>query len=143
MSERKWKVYLSWSQKANQYYIGMTSKVGKPLENYYGTSKIVQSWEDPQKVILESFDKKSEARFIEIIAQMNQHEDSRMVNGNYNIRIFRKHVKDITDDIIYEILERTRAVLEMRLERCSDDVQRRVDSLLRMQLYLSEPEGEA
>ena len=127
----------------NSFYIGCTSKEGAALDNYFGSNKGSGSWEDKQKDILFETERKSEARYLELFLQMVYRSDDRCVNDMLNIRTNFRWTKGLTDDDIFKIREHTSRLLEMRLNGCSDDVPERIDSLLRLQLLLSEPEGEA
>ena len=127
----------------NEYYIGMTSKTGTPLENYFGSSKRSSAWEDKEKVILYETERKSEAKYLEAFLQMCHRSDERCVNDMLNLRINMRHTKGLTDDDIFKCREHASSVLEMYLERCGGDLRGRDDALLRLQLLLSEPEGSA
>ena len=62
-----WKIYLAWTKKDNEFYIGMTSKEGKALDNYFGSSKRSSGWEDRDKEILFKTERKSEAKYLEAL----------------------------------------------------------------------------
>ena len=136
-----WKIYLTWSQLNNEYYLGLTSKTGKALDNYFGSSKRSSSWEDKDKVILYETERKSEGKYLEAFLQMCYRHDDRCVNDMLNLRINMRHTKGLTDDDIFKCREHASSLLEMRLKRCSSDLQGRDDALLRLHLLLSEPEG--
>ena len=59
-----WKVYLVTSTEAEKFYIGMTSKEGTALDNYFGSNKESSSWPDREKSILYETERKSEAKFV-------------------------------------------------------------------------------
>ena len=147
-----YKVYIVTSKLNNSFYIGCTNKTGTALDNYFGSNKGSGSWEDKTKDIcrapelcryLFETERKSEARYLELFLQMVYRSDDRCVNDMLNIRTNFRWTKGLTDDDIFKIRENTSRLLEMRLERRSDDVSEWTDNLLRLQLYLSEPEGEA
>ena len=132
-----------FSKKNNEFYIGMTCKGGKALANYFGSNKRSSSWEDREKFIIYETTSKSEVRLMELILQLQFREDERCINEMLNIRTQAQFTKGLTDEYIAEILERAHTLLEMRLVRRSDGVRGRDDTLLRLQLLLSEPEGSA
>ena len=140
---KDWKVYIVFSKENNQFYIGMTCRDGKALANYFGSNKVSSSWEDRKKVIIYETQSKSEVRLMELILQLQFREDERCINEMLNIRTQAQFTKGLTDEYIAEILERTHTLLEMYLERRSSGVHGRDDTLLRLQLLLSHPEGEA
>ena len=80
---------------------------------------------------------------MELLLQIEHRLDERCVNDMFNVRFRSSAVGRISDDHIYEIFERASCMLEMQLKRRSNDIPRRDDALLRMQLLLSKPEGEA
>jgi predicted GIY-YIG superfamily endonuclease len=137
-----YKVYIVTSREEDSFYIGMTQKVGKELENYFGSSKRSQSWPDKKKVVLYSTERKSEARLMELYLQLVYREDDRCVNDMLNVRINARFTKGLTDDRIEQVCEKASRVCEMRLIRRSSDVPGWLEPVLLMQLELAKRDGE-
>ena len=89
-------------------------------------------WLDPEKVILEQYEKKSECRLMELLLQLHYRFDDRMLNGNFNIRVFRKHVERIDKEHEFEIYRRASALLELWELGCAYAIQGREELLLLM-----------
>ena len=108
----------------------MTSKTGKPLADYFGTSKTVQTWKDPQKEILIDGLSKMECRTLELLLQLHYRFDDRLVNQIVNIRgpLPRK----LSHEIEYKVYQDASALLEMLEFGCGHAICGRKDALLLM-----------
>lgn len=120
----------------------MSQKTGKEWDNYFGSSKRSQEWEDKHKELLFETERKSEARYLETFLQMCYRSDDRCVNDMINIRTNMRFTKGLTDDDIFKVREHTSQLLEVRLDGCGSDLQGRDDPLLQLQLLLWEPDNE-
>lgn len=109
-------MYISWSVENNHYYIGITSKVGKELENYFGSSKHLDLWPDKRKLVVFKTERKTEVKLMELILQLDVRWDERNLNDSYNVRLNKRHAKGLTDDIVEKVRKKTSRVLEMRLK---------------------------
>lgn len=110
----------------------MTSKTDKELNKYYGSNKEVMAWEDPAKAILHEYEKKSECRLMELLLQLHYRFDERMMNGVFNIRLFRKHVTKVDKDHEFEIYQSASTLLELWELGCPYAVRGREELLLLM-----------
>lgn len=104
---------MSYSKAHQEYYFGMTSKKGKQLEEYFGSSKIVDGWPDKSKVILEEYGRKSECRLTELLLQLHYRFDDRCVNKMFNIRVHADHVERIDKQHEIEVYRNASALLEL------------------------------
>ena len=67
---------------------------------------------------------------MELLLQLHYRYDDRMLNGNFNIRVFRKHVERIDKDHEFEIYKRASALLEMWELGCGYALLGQQDALL-------------
>ena len=94
-----YKVYVTYFPD-NTYYIGFSTKVGKPYEKYFGSNKdILQLVKDNPEThglvkdtIFES-SKKAEARMQEFLLQWENRHDPFCLNDMINIRLRMSYLK--------------------------------------------------
>ena len=80
------KIYLTYSQEHNQFYVGVSCKMGKQYDDYYGSGSQTDSWSDKVKVTLAELDMKSASKLGELCLQIHFRRDPRCINDMLNIR---------------------------------------------------------
>lgn len=94
------KVYVTYFPN-NEYYIGFSTKVGKPYEKYFGSNKDIMALvkENPdshglRKETIYETDKRSYARMQEFLLQWQSRNDPLCRNDMINIRLRMSHLKE-------------------------------------------------
>lgn len=98
--KKTFKVYVTYYPNGD-YYIGFSTKSGKPYENYFGSSKKILEHikENPdnhgliKETIFET-EKRSYARMQEFLLQWENRFDERCLNDMINIRLRMSYLKD-------------------------------------------------
>ena len=96
------KVYCTYYP-TGEFYIGFSSKMGKPYENYFGSNKDILTLvkENPDHKLLKEtiaeFDKKSHAKMCEFLLQWKNRDNPLCLNDMINIRLRMSHLEDFEE----------------------------------------------
>ena len=91
---KRWKVYRT-DLDDGTFYIGYSGKRGKAFDKYFGSGKEVKAYKGGMKKrVLSSYDKKSHARFKEMLVQIKYMKDPKCLNKRIKIDIYLKNLQD-------------------------------------------------
>ena len=80
-----------------RYYIGYSNKSDKLFEKYYGSSKLIKEFPEPEqlkKEVIAEFSKKSHAKVQEFLLQWNNRDDKRCINDMIHLRLRLSYLRD-------------------------------------------------
>jgi|TARA_B110000902_G_C14084845_1_gene504627 hypothetical protein len=80
-----------------RYYIGYSCKSSRLFEKYYGSSKLVTEYKGQlRKEVIREYESKNEAKFTEMLLQLQQMRDDKCLNDMIHIRLRMKYLQGYT-----------------------------------------------
>ena len=77
-----------------RYYIGYSCKSSRLFEKYFGSSKLVTEYKGQlRKEVIREYDSKNEAKFTEMLLQLQQMKDDQCLNDMIHIRLRMKYLQ--------------------------------------------------
>ena len=94
-TDKIYRVYKTTLIDDDRFYIGVSGKVGKQWDKYFGSSTTIKNYKgEMKKEVLGIYTKKSHAKYKELLEQIKYMHDPMCLNGIINVRIRREWLLD-------------------------------------------------